>query len=61
MEKRVRKFDSHEDADAADREYYRSLTPQQRMEIFYELQKRGGDGTGQGFKRVYRIVKFGED
>lgn len=35
----VRKFRSQEETRAADREYYRSLTPYQWLEIFFELQE----------------------
>jgi hypothetical protein len=64
MERVVRKFSSHAQSDRADREYYLSLTPQQRMEIMLELVARYresfGDEAAQGLKRVYRIVKLGE-
>lgn len=64
MERIVRKFASHAEADAADREYYHSLTPQQRMQIMLEVVRRYresfGDDARQGLKRVYRIVKLGE-
>lgn len=64
MEYVVRKFASHAESDKADREYYLSLTPQQRMDIMLELirryQESFGDGAAQGLKRVYRIIKLGE-
>jgi hypothetical protein len=64
MERVVRKFSSHAESDRADREYYHSLTPQQRMEIMLELVARYresfDDEAAQGFKRVYRIIKLGE-
>jgi hypothetical protein len=56
MEKRVRKFSSKEAAEAADRAYYLSLTPQQRMEILFTLNQRQ-PGASEGFKRVCRVVK----
>jgi hypothetical protein len=37
MEYVVRKFGSHDEADQADREYYRSLTPQQRIELLIQM------------------------
>jgi len=60
MEPVVRKFSSHADADAADRAYYRSLTPQQQIEILLTLIERGKkpDEIGQKPARVYRIVKL---
>lgn len=39
-ERVVRKFSSHAESDRADREYYLSLTPLQRMEIMLELVAR---------------------
>ena len=63
MEKVVRIFHSQEEADEADREFYRSLTPQQRMDIFVELQENTwpwGNGAEQGLARVYRVVKRGK-
>lgn len=63
MEKVVRKFKSHAESDQADREYYMSLTPGQRMDIMLELIARYkesfGDEARQGLKRVYRITKLG--
>lgn len=37
MEKVVRKFRSHAEAAAADRAYYHSLTPHQRLEIMLDM------------------------
>jgi hypothetical protein len=37
MEKLVRKFKSHKEADVADREFYLSLTPEQRLETLEAL------------------------
>lgn len=63
MEKVVRKFHSFEEADRADREYYRSLTPQQRLDLLLDLiarQRESLDEASQRFERVYRIIKLGE-
>ena len=60
MSKTFRKFDSHAAADAADRAFYRSLTPEQRLDILLELVHRyreGFDEAGKGFQRVYSIVE----
>lgn len=35
----VRKFESFEEAEAADREQYAGLTPSQRVELVWELTK----------------------
>jgi hypothetical protein len=55
----VQKFTSHAQADAAERAYYRSLTPAARLEILLTLIERGKkpDEIGQKPARVYRIVK----
>jgi hypothetical protein len=62
MEKAVKVLKSFEEADRAEREYYQSLTPHQRLEILLELNSRwprgGDDETREGLARVYRIVKF---
>ena len=61
VQKVVRVFHSFQESEKADREYYLSLSPEQRMEILFELIARGQpDEPEQGFERVYRIVKFGE-
>jgi len=61
MEKKIQVFQSFEDADKADKEYYHSLTPQQRLQILYELNSRwpGNDGSSiRRLERVYRIIKL---
>ena len=62
VERVVRKFDSHQEADAADRAYYRSLTPQQRLEILFELVRRYREehGCSERLERVYRIVELSQ-
>ncbi|MBI1897536.1 MAG: hypothetical protein HYZ57_15865 [Acidobacteria bacterium] len=59
----IRKFSSFEEAEQADREYYRSLTPERRLEILLELMesaRQNANAPGEGLARVYRIVKLGE-
>lgn len=62
MEKVIRVARSFEEADQADRDYYRSLTPEQRLEILLELNRRWPraehDPALKGFERVYRILKL---
>ena len=58
MDYTVRKFDSFEAAEKADREYYRSLTPEQRVEILLELVETYSNASVEGFQRVYRFVKL---
>lgn len=61
MERRVACYDSPQAAAAADRAYYRSLTPEQRLDILLELiaqVQEAQDEAEPGFARVYRIVEF---
>lgn len=54
-------FSSFEEADAADRCHYASLTPQQRLDILLELTARYRESFGeaaQRFERVYRVVEL---
>ena len=60
MEKVVRKFRTFEDAERADREYYASLTPDERMAILLELVQREHGDASKGLERVYRVVELGE-
>jgi hypothetical protein len=61
MELVAQKFSSQAASDQADREFYRSLTPEQRLDILLDLiaaaQKTEDD---QKLARVYRIVKLHE-
>ena len=61
VESQAKRFSSHEDAKKAEREYYRRLTPAQRLEILLELIDRHrdkSDASSQRLERVYRIVKL---
>lgn len=55
----VKIFKSHSEADAADRAYYASLTPQQRLAIMLEIidSQREEDDASQRVAPVCRIVK----
>jgi hypothetical protein len=60
MEKTIRVFKSSADAEEADKKYYRSLTPSQRIEFLLTLRDQCrpySDELTEGFKRVYRIIK----
>lgn len=60
MEKVVRVFKSFEEAEAADRAYYRSLTPEQRLEILFELitpDEGCDEAPEERLQRVYRITQ----
>jgi hypothetical protein len=59
MEPVVRVFRSHQQADEADREFYASLTPEQRVDIVLQLQNMLRDPNDPASERlapVYRIV-----
>jgi hypothetical protein len=61
MEPTVAKFRTHREAEEATREYYRSLTPAQRLEILFELRARAlkeDDAASEGMAPVYRIAKL---
>jgi hypothetical protein len=62
MEKVVKVLKSFEESDRADKAYYHSLTPQQRLEILWELNSRwptsGDDKAPERLERVYRITKL---
>jgi hypothetical protein len=62
MEKVVHIARSFEEADRADREYYQSLTPLQRLETLLEPNRRWPrDEYGpepERLERVYRIIKL---
>ena len=60
MEPVIQQFDSHAAAEAADRDFYRSLTPEQRLEILFDLVARYREehGCSDRLERVYRIVEF---
>lgn len=53
-------FSSFEEAEAADREYERSLSPTQRIQILLSLREHYSpydDELTKGFKRVCRIIE----
>ena len=62
VEKVARKFRSFAEADKADREFYQSLTPEQRLDILGELISLANpDETNQRLERVCRVIKLQED
>ncbi len=62
MEKVVKKFKSFEESDQADKEYYLRLTPQERLQILFELNLRqqgtSHDKPADRLARVYRIIEL---
>jgi len=61
MEKVWKKYNSFEEADRAEDEYYSSLSPDQRVAILLELVARYGKlfgGTSAGFERIFRVARL---
>ena len=61
----VQKFASFADAEKAENAYYRSLTPEQRLEILFDLvarhnEIRNPDEPQPRLKRVYRISQLSQ-
>ena len=62
MEKIARIFSSFAEADKADREFYQSLTPEQRLDILGELIARAHpNDPEQRIEKVCRIIKLPVD
>ena len=60
MEKTVQVFKSLEEAEEADKQYYRSLSPAERIEILLTLREQYSpysDALTEGFERVCRIIE----
>lgn len=55
MEKKVERFASFSEAEKADRDFYKKLTGNQRLQICVELSKHEPE---QRLERVYRIIKL---
>jgi hypothetical protein len=59
MEKVIRIFDSFEEADAEDAVSRAKMSPQERVDIFFELRERAHpDAIKQGFARVCRVLEL---
>jgi len=57
----VSKFRTFREAEEATREYYRSLTPAERLEILFQLRAmafKEGDSASERLARVYRITQL---
>lgn len=55
------KFRTHEEAEKATREFYRRLTPAERLEILFQLRAfvhKEDDAASEGLARVYRITQL---
>ena len=62
MERVFQRFKRFQAAERADAAYYRSLSPEQRLEILFSLVDQGDEQNEnqQGFERVYRIVELAQ-
>ena len=61
MEKVVKQFRTFRESDQADKRYYLSLTPAERLGILLDListYQDAQDEASRGFERVYRIIKL---
>ena len=60
MEKTIEVLRSFAEAEAADKKYYRSLSPNQRIAFLLMLRDQYrpySNELTEGFKRVYRVIK----
>ena len=60
MEKTLQVFKSFAEAEEADKKYYRSLSPNERIALLLLLRDQYRpypNELTEGFKRVYRIIK----
>ena len=60
VKKTIEVFNSPQEAEEADKEYYRSLSPAERIErllILRDQFRPYPDEVTEGFTRVYRVIK----
>lgn len=60
MEKVLHVFKSFEEAEAADRAYYRSLTPEERLQILFSLVEDYEAGLDESERRLQRVLRVVE-
>jgi hypothetical protein len=61
MQPVVAKFRSFREAEEATRDYYRRLSPVERLEILFKLralEHKEGNAASRGLARVYRITQL---
>jgi hypothetical protein len=61
MQAVVAKFRTFREAEAATRDYYRRLSPVERLEILFQLRAmahKGSDASSGRLARVYRIAQL---
>ena len=57
----VAKFRTFEEAEAATREHYRRLSPEQRLEIMFEIREmahKENDASSGRLAHVYRVTEL---
>ena len=57
----IQKFRTFQEADEATREYYRRLSPEERLEILFQLRAmahKESDAASGRLARVYRIAQL---
>ncbi|MCB0340515.1 MAG: hypothetical protein KDD53_12965 [Bdellovibrionales bacterium] len=59
IDRTIQYFDSHEEADEANRSFYRALSPQERLDLALELMA-GLYEAHPRFERIYRTADLGE-
>ena len=60
MKKSIEVFNSFAEAEKADKKYYRSLSPNERIAFLLILRDQYrpySNELTEGFKRVYRVIK----
>ena len=61
MQRVVAKFQTFREAEEATRDYYRSLSPPERLEILFQLRamaEKESGATSERLARVYRIAQL---
>ncbi len=61
MQRVVAKFRTFREAEEATREYYRRLSPSERLEILFQLRslaQKEGNAASERLARVYRIAEL---
>ena len=63
MEKVAQVFQSPEEADRTEDEYYKNLSPNERVDLLLQLVNQyqtAFDGSSKGFERVFRVTTLEE-
>jgi hypothetical protein len=59
----LRVFSSFREAEEADKAFYASLSPQERVDLVLEMVARHRESMGEagkGFERVYRVIELSQ-